>query len=63
MGPIQPPIQWVPGVVSPGIKRPGRETSRLPHYLDNRLTDDGKIVSLARRTPFTPGKIPGTHFC
>jgi hypothetical protein len=24
--PIQPPIQWVPGVLSLGVKRPGRET-------------------------------------
>jgi hypothetical protein len=33
---------------------PGRETSRLPHFLDNRLTDGGKVVSLTRRPPFTP---------
>jgi hypothetical protein len=25
LGPIQPPIQWVPGALSPGVKRPGRE--------------------------------------
>jgi hypothetical protein len=24
----------------------GRETSRVPHFLDNRLTVDGKVVSL-----------------
>jgi hypothetical protein len=24
-GPTQPPIQWVPGALAPGIKRPGRE--------------------------------------
>jgi hypothetical protein len=28
----------------------------------NRLTDGGE-VSLTRRPPFTPRKIPGTHFC
>jgi hypothetical protein len=39
------------------------ETSRLPHFLDNRLTDGGEVVSLTRRRPFTPRKIPGTHFC
>jgi hypothetical protein len=27
----------------------GCETSRLPHYLDNQLTDGGKTVSLMRR--------------
>jgi hypothetical protein len=26
LGPIQPPIQWVPGALSLGVKRPGRET-------------------------------------
>jgi hypothetical protein len=32
----------------------GCETSRIPHFLDNRLTDGGKVVSLRRRPPFTP---------
>jgi hypothetical protein len=41
----------------------GREMSRLPHFLDCRLTDGGKVVSLMRRPPFTPRKIPRTHFC
>jgi hypothetical protein len=41
----------------------GFETSRLPHFLDNRLTDSGEVVSPTRRPPFTPRKIPGTHFC
>jgi hypothetical protein len=30
---------------------------------DNRLTDGGEVVSLTRRPPFVPRKIPGTHFC
>jgi hypothetical protein len=47
-----------------GHGRPyGYETSRLPHFLDNRPTDGGEVVSLTRRPPFTPRKIPGTHFC
>jgi hypothetical protein len=37
--------------------------SRLPHSLDSRLADVGEVVSLTRRPPFTPRKIPGTHFC
>jgi hypothetical protein len=37
------------------------EMSRLPHFIDNRLTDDGEVVSLTRRPPFIPRKIPGTH--
>jgi hypothetical protein len=36
--------------------------SRLPYFLDSRLTDGGEVVSLTRRPPFTPRKIPGTHF-
>jgi hypothetical protein len=41
----------------------GSETSRLPHFLDNRLTKGGEDVKFTRRPPFTPGKITGTHFC
>jgi hypothetical protein len=40
----------------------GCETSRLPHFFEIQLTDGGE-VSLARRPPFTPKKILGTHFC
>jgi hypothetical protein len=36
----------------------GCETSRLPHYLDNRLTDGGKVASPTRRPPFTLKNIP-----
>jgi hypothetical protein len=44
--------------------RPGAsgETPSFPYFLDNRLTDGGEVVSLTRRPPFTPRKIPGTHF-
>jgi hypothetical protein len=31
----------------------GIEKSRLPHFLENRLTDGGEVISL---TPFTPGR-------
>jgi hypothetical protein len=34
----------------------GCETSRLPHFLDNRLTDGGDVVSLTRLPPFMPRK-------
>jgi hypothetical protein len=30
LGPIQPPIQWVPGADSHGVKRPGREAHHSP---------------------------------
>jgi hypothetical protein len=29
--------------------RYGCETSGLPHFLDNQLTDSGEVVSLTRR--------------
>jgi hypothetical protein len=32
----------------------GCETLRVPHYLDNRLTDGVKVVSLTRRPFYTP---------
>jgi hypothetical protein len=41
----------------------GCETSRLPHFLENRPTDGGEVVGLTRWPPFTPKKIPGAHFC
>jgi hypothetical protein len=39
------------------------ETLRLPHFLDNRLTDGGEAVSFMSRPFFVPGKIHGTHIC
>jgi hypothetical protein len=41
----------------------GCQTSSLPHFPGNRLTDGGKVFSLTRRPPFTHRKVPGTHFC
>jgi hypothetical protein len=34
----------------------GCETSRLPHFLDNRLTDGSEVVSLSRLPPLPPGR-------
>jgi hypothetical protein len=41
----------------------GCERSRLSHFLYSRLTDVCEVLSLKRRPPFTPRKIPVTHFC
>jgi hypothetical protein len=38
------------------------ETSSVPHFLDNRLTDGGEAVSLTRRPSFNRRTIPGTNF-
>jgi hypothetical protein len=40
----------------------------IPHCLDNRLTDGGKVVRTMHPQHFTPQKhyyfyVPGTHFC
>jgi hypothetical protein len=34
-----------------------RETSRLPHFLDNRLTDGSEFVKVTSLPPFTPGRL------
>jgi hypothetical protein len=39
------------------------DVEALHILLDSRLSDCGKVVSPTRRPPFTPRKIPGTHFC
>jgi hypothetical protein len=43
------------------------EILRIPHCIDNRLTDVGKVVSLAHRPHSVPQKqyfsASGTHFC
>jgi hypothetical protein len=41
----------------------GCETSRLPHFLDSRATDDDEDVILSRRPPFSRRNIPGTQLC
>jgi hypothetical protein len=30
LGSTQPPVQWVPGALSPGVNRPGREADHSP---------------------------------
>jgi hypothetical protein len=31
-------------------------TSRLPYFLDNRITYGGEVVNLTRLPPFNPGR-------
>jgi hypothetical protein len=40
--PTQPPIQWVPRVISPEVKRSGREVGR-PHPSSGEFKNDGAI--------------------
>jgi hypothetical protein len=50
LGPTQPPIQWVPGAVSLGVKRPG-------HEADHSLPSSAEVkecVELYLHSPNTP---------
>jgi hypothetical protein len=46
---------------------PPAKICQIPHCLDNRLTDGGKVVSPKHRPRSTPLKlyfiVSGTHFC
>jgi hypothetical protein len=50
LGPTQPPIQWVPGALSLGKKRPGREADHLPPS----SADIKESVELHLHSPNTP---------
>jgi hypothetical protein len=49
LGHTQPPIQWVPGAISLGIKRPGHEADHSPPF-SAEVRNDGAIPIL----PNTP---------
>jgi hypothetical protein len=50
LGPTQPPIQWVPGALSLGVKRSGREADRsLPSSAEVK-----ECVELYLHSPNTP---------
>jgi hypothetical protein len=48
LGPAQPPIQWVLWVLSPWIKRPGREANHSP-----ASSAEGKNVGLYFHSPIS----------
>jgi hypothetical protein len=51
LGPTQPPIKWVPGALSLGVKRPGREAHHSPPssavelYLHSAICLHGVVLS------------------
>jgi hypothetical protein len=47
LGPIHPPIQWVTGAFSLGVKRPGREADHSPHLRTGRLERELQMVQLS----------------
>jgi hypothetical protein len=54
LGPTQPPIQWVPGAISPGVKRPGREAD---HSFTSgaEIKNDGAIPPLPHTSSWLTG--------
>jgi hypothetical protein len=53
------PVKKIKGKAIPttGCGGPkGSEMLRLTHFIDNRLTDGSKVVSLTHWPPFTPGR-------
>jgi hypothetical protein len=50
LGPTQPPIQWVPGALSLGVKRPRREA----HHSPPSSVEVEECVELYLHSPNTP---------
>jgi hypothetical protein len=50
LGPTQPPIQWEPGALSLGVKRPGREADHSP----TSSAEVKELVELYLHSPITP---------
>jgi hypothetical protein len=76
LGPTQPPIQWVPGGLSLGVKRPGREADHSPpssaevkNAWSYTFTPPIRLHGVVRlctckgpRSQFTTGVTPSTYF-
>jgi hypothetical protein len=45
LGPTQTSIQWVPGSLSPGVKRQGREAGHSPPLVKHRIRLHGVVLS------------------
>jgi hypothetical protein len=51
LGPMQPPVQCIPGTLSPGVKRPGCEVDLLPPsrmmdlYLHSPIRHHGIVLN------------------
>jgi hypothetical protein len=50
LGPTQPPIQWIPGVVSPGVKQQGCES-------DHSLPSSAEVKNGGAIHPFPHGMV------
>jgi hypothetical protein len=56
VGPNQAPIQWVPGALSPGVKRPGREADQSPPTSAEVNKNGSTRVHPLLHTPLQKGK-------
>jgi hypothetical protein len=56
LGPTQPPIQWVPGALSLGVKRPGREA-------DHSLPSSAEVKNVWSYTSTPPIRLHGVMLC
>jgi hypothetical protein len=61
--PIQPPLQWIPGAISPGVNRPGHEADHshlvqrsgmVELYLHSSMRLHGMVPNLLSRGTFLP---------
>jgi hypothetical protein len=50
LGPTQPPVQWVSGALSVGVKRPGREADHSPPY-STEVKECVELYLHSRNTP------------
>jgi hypothetical protein len=57
LGPTQPPVQWVPGVLSPGVKpRPGRDADHSP-LSSAEVVNEYELYFLSPQAP--PWRVAG----
>jgi hypothetical protein len=60
MGPTQPPVQWVPGVLSLGVKeRPGRDADHSPPS-SAEVVNEQELYLLSPQAP--PWRVVGQLF-
>jgi hypothetical protein len=56
LGPTQPPIQWVPGAISLGVKRPGCKTNHSPK-------SNAEVTNVWSYTSIPHIRLHGTVLC
>jgi hypothetical protein len=62
LGPTQPPIQWVPGALSLGVRRPGRKADHSPPSSAEELYFDSPNTSWWRGAYLSTGNFTFTLY-